>query len=576
MRVNLIWGSAFIACMFISFSSAPLTFLIYLPVYSALWAVAGFFIRAERQAIPFRLALLVSAIALFSIIGIPSYIWATAAVTARDNDIPPILHHGMALLTVDFWTALLSRFSTCSGEQGFFLICISKTPVAWIQLIALAGGMLMIIFDKGRPRALAVVVVAMICLLHIYFLLGMVYVLGRVHIVGYHYVYWTLFPLVFAVASAGTGTFFRLLSRNNAAIVSWMPAAANSVISIVFLIIFVTVISVRQPRVAGEGVFGFPPIAHTPVRKGSIHRYLEEHIAITPGKEFRGYAGLYLGADDGFVRKLSPTSDGTMTHDTYVAARDILTRQFGNMFQLQDLWASNIPTLEDYGQWLTKQMFVFNTDLLAGPDSRVDSTGVATHIYEFAPELLAMLGVRYIVSDGSLDSPLITEVAHETSAAATTLRLYEIKNANLGHFSPTKVLRATSYEEAISSLRNLQDTVILLGSTTLPSDIVSASNVRFTIAKGGYHITAQSPGRSLLVLPVQFSHCWRLIERSASKAAILRANIVQTGIYFQGYMDADLQFEFGLLKSSCRKRDGDDMSRYFAKRRSKTSGSIVR
>ena len=161
------------------------------------------------------------------------------------------------------------------------------------------------------------------------------------------------------------------------------------------------------------------------------------------------------------------------------------------MFQLSDLWNSNIPTIEDYGQWLTKQMFMFNSDLLTGPEDIVDAKGVATHVYQFAPELLAMLGVRYVISDGTLNSSLVTEVMRETSPAETTiLRLYEIQNVNLGNFSPTKVVTADSYDDAVLHLQNLQgpDTVILLGPLPVPPDVVSARRARLTVIKGGYHI----------------------------------------------------------------------------------------
>jgi hypothetical protein len=333
--------------------------------------------------------------------------------------------------------------------------------------------------------------------------------------------------------------------------------------------LFVGVIYVRQPVLAGEGVFGFRPIAHTPVRTGAIHQYLEKHIAVTPGEKFRGYAGLYLDPNDGFVRKSYPISPGTgaSNHEMYVYARGLLAVQFGNMFQLTDLWNSNIPTIEDYGQWLTRQMFMFNRDLLAAPGDIADEHGVATHVYRVAPEILAMLGVRYIVTDGTLNSPLVTEVVQEASAAGTVLRLYEIQNANMGNLSPTKVISADNYGDAISRLRDLRgrDTVVVLGNPSLPPAIVPARQADLTVIKGGYHIEARSSGTSLLVLPVQFSHCWQLVEKSTGKAGIFRANIVQTGLYFRGDISADLRFGFGLLNSSCRKQDGDDMRRNFSR-----------
>ena len=417
-RLNLVWGLVFFACLFIAFSSAPISNLFYVPVYAMLWAVVSLSSRIERRAVLFRLGLLLLSVAVFSVIGVPNYMLATAAVSARDNSIPPFLHPGMALLTLEYWVQLISRFSTCSGQQSYVLICPSATPVAWVQIAALIGGGLMILFDKARRRALAITVISMVALLHFYFLLGLDSILGRVAILGYHYIYWTLFPLLFAVPVAAVATIVRLGTGSHGAVARWIPAVASTGISIVFLVIFVEVISVRQPRMEGTSVLGLRPIAHAQVRKGPIHQYLENHIALAPGKPFEGYVALHLVAEDGFVRKqyLSASADNpyigpndkllrqhylttsAMGHLVYVYARHLLFTQFGNMFQLTDLWNSNIPALEDYGQWLTKQMFVFNSDVLANPDDIVDPTGVATHLYKFTPEVLATLGVRYIVS----------------------------------------------------------------------------------------------------------------------------------------------------------------------------------
>ena len=484
---------------------------------------------------------------------------------------------------------LISRFSTCSGQQGYVLICTSITPVAWVQIAALIGGALMIVFDKGRRRALAITIISMIALLHFYFLLGLDQILGRVAILGYHYIYWTLFPLIFAVPVAAVATIVRLGTGGSASAARWIPAVASTGISIVFLIIFVEIISVRQPRMVGTSVLGLPPIAHTKVRKGPIHQYLEKHIALAPGKAFAGYAGLHLVAQDGFVRKdymstptamryLGQNEDAVrqpyltlnaMGHLMYVYARHMLSEQFGNMFQLTDLWNSNIPTTEDYGQWLTKQMFVFNSDLLAGPADIVDSTGVATHVYKFAPEVLAMMGVRYVVSDGLLNGPLATEVLTETSPVETTLRLYEIRNANLGNWSPTKVDIADGYDSAVSHVEKIQpNSVVLFEPMALPPDLVPAHQTWLAVTKGGYRIAARSAGASLLILPVQFSHCWQLTAEPENKSFIFRANMVQTGIFFRDKIDAELRFGFGLSNSSCRRQDADDMYKYFTTARS--------
>jgi hypothetical protein len=588
-RLNLVWAAIFIICLFTAFASAPISNLFYVPVYAALWGIVSLSSRADRRTALLRLGLLLFTVGVFFAIGLPNYMLVTADVSARDNAIPPFLHPGMALLTLEYWTKLLSRFSTCSGFQGYVLICPSMTPVAWIQIAAVVGGAVMIVFDKRRRRGLAITVITMIAFLHFYFLLELDQVLGRLAILGVPYIYWTLFPLLFAIPVATVATLVRLWLGSNASVSRWIPAFASTGISIVFLAIFVEVISVRQPRMAGTGPLGLPPIAHAQVRKGEIHQYLEKHIALVPGKAFKGYAGLHLAAEDGFVRKqyMSPDSSShyvgdradavrqpfltssAMGHLIYVYARQLLSAQFGNMFQLTDLWNSNIPTLEDYGQWLTKQMFVFNTDLLAGAADIVDPTGVATHLYEFAPEVLAMLGVRYVIADGTLAGPSVTEVLAETSRAGMTLRLYEIHNANLGNWSPIKAVIADGYDSAASAVEKIQpDTVILLEPVALLPDLVQAQQARLTVMKGGYHITARSAGASLLILPVQFSHCWQLMAEPKSKGSVFRANLVQTGIFFRDKIDAELRFGFGLSNSSCRRRDADDMYKYFSTSRS--------
>jgi hypothetical protein len=135
--------------------------------------------------------------------------------------------------------------------------------------------------------------------------------------------------------------------------------------------------------------------------------------------------------------------------------------------------------------------------------------------------------------------------------------------------SPTRAIIADGYDNAASSLEKMQpDTVILLERTTLPLDLVSADQARLTAVKGGYHIAARSAGASLLILPVQFSNCWRLMAEQDGKSSVFRANLVQTGIFFRDKIDAELRFGFGMMNSSCRRQDADDMYKYFSSPRS--------
>ena len=83
--------------------------------------------------------------------------------------------------------------------------------------------------------------------------------------------------------------------------------------------------------------------------------------------------------------KLTKTPNERMTYSAYVAARDILFDHFGNSFQMMDLWNSDIPTLEEYGQWVSKQMYYFNRDLLAEPQDQIDPLLASILLYRFRP-----------------------------------------------------------------------------------------------------------------------------------------------------------------------------------------------
>jgi hypothetical protein len=89
---------------------------------------------------------------------------------------------------------------------------------------------------------------------------------------------------------------------------------------------------------------------------------------------------------------------------------------------------------------------------------------------------------------------------------------------------------------------------------------VPVSRVRLVAVRDGYQLTAAARGTAMLVLPVQFSHCWRA-EALAGKdlPRILRANVVQTGILFEHDLDVRLRFDFEPWRADCRRQDARDL-----------------
>jgi hypothetical protein len=328
----------------------------------------------------------------------------------------------------------------------------------------------------------------------------------------------------------------------------------------------VRVILPYQPRLPGDGPLGLAPIAHVPPKKGPILEYLQQHIELQPGDEFRGYASTILGVPEGLVRKASDVPNGRMTYEAYVGTRQILMDRFGNSFQNVDLWNSGIPTLEEYGQWVSKQLFFFYRDLLTEPQDEVDPKQSMIFVYRFRAALLRALGVRFVIADGMLVDTSLERILTEAGADGATMSLYELKGANLGQFSPTQLMWAANYAAAVKMLlehSDLERRVVLLGEPELQPGLVPASRARLTAIRDGYHLTAAAPGTSMLVLPVQFSHCWRIEDgNNGDSPRLFRANIMQTGILFTDTVDVKLRFDFEPWRTSCRFEDARDLSRF--------------
>ena len=87
--------------------------------------------------------------------------------------------------------------------------------------------------------------------------------------------------------------------------------------------------------------------------------------------------------------------------------------------------------------------------------------------------------------------------------------------------------------------------------------LVPVSVSSLTIERGGYRIEADSPGTSLLVLPIEYSHCLRanLTTSGAIRAELIRVNLTMAGILFSGRVEGHLTLRYGPLSSGCRLED---------------------
>jgi hypothetical protein len=95
----------------------------------------------------------------------------------------------------------------------------------------------------------------------------------------------------------------------------------------------------------------------------------------------------------------------------------------------------------------------------------------------------------------------------------------------------------------------------------LQTSLVAGTASRLRVFRDHLVVEAESPGTSLLVLPVEFSHCFDVRVSDFNQARFLRANINQGALLFSGRLRAELQYRYQPWHFGCRLRDIDDARR---------------
>jgi hypothetical protein len=79
--------------------------------------------------------------------------------------------------------------------------------------------------------------------------------------------------------------------------------------------------------------------------------------------------------------------------------------------------------------------------------------------------------------------------------------------------------------------------------------------------RDGFRLLAESAGESYVVIPIQFSHCWKAVAGTAGQApvSLQRTDGILTMVHFQGRVDVRFRLDFGPPSDSrCRLADARD------------------
>ena len=279
--------------------------------------------------------------------------------------------------------------------------------------------------------------------------------------------------------------------------------------------------------------------------------YFRDRIGLEPGGPFRGAVHFLLGVGGG--RPTGETSGALAIRATQ-----------------ENLWSHAVATISDYNQLTPPEPFYFVGTLFKRDMRALLNTldffwgsGAYTPAYWTT---LQLLGARYHASKWPLPAevdpglPLIAmpprpERADEPQG---TWYVYELPRPNIGDYSPTEIITAGTGPEimAILSRPGFDYTRQVVLAPGLDGALVPARDMRFSIIRGGSHVSGKSSGTSLVVLPQLFSHCLRARD---PRVRFVRADLMMAGVIFTGDIDTDILFDYGLFSPGCRRADLADL-----------------
>jgi hypothetical protein len=527
---------------------------------------------------------------------LPSYYLGTIATAARTPGSPITWEK---ILSLGAWLQLFKTHPLCQDSR--FLLCPSAKG-AWLEISALAGAAAAIVTRRGDMRSAAAALIAYIGFAHIYAYAYQAGWLGPVAVFSPHFLMLScwVFVCMFAVvpffelfrsiktAYPGAADYrqvARFLGRTALAALllviainllrapyvheRYRPvqllvgAVAIGIVVVTLYLLRVYAINGRAASAKAEwrravalSVFPILALVHlsfgmraaaSPPRDPSLEQYLRERIAIDVGKPFRGYAAT-IWVDD---------REGGGRPVELIHGMDPIKYYLNRFDETFYLWRATIPTLEEYGQWTSAQAHAFAQRLLKAGTGRAHVNYLRA--FTFDRDILRVLGVRFILTNAqTLDEPAILR-ASITPPGVSSIRLFEFADPNLGTYSPTQFVKATTAEEIVQRIRENKHRLdqVAVVSDDVPSTTAKARNVVMMVERDGLRVQAASDGPAHVLLPVQFSHC--LVVVNGAAARLTRANLFQTLMSFDRTVDARIEFRFGLFAdNSCRIRDGLD------------------
>lgn len=304
----------------------------------------------------------------------------------------------------------------------------------------------------------------------------------------------------------------------------------------------------KIPLYKNQNPYFYPPSETT------LTRLLEDKIALRPEQPYRGSVASFFGRSG---MGHTPYSVPFYNQHTYDAFSLFFT---GNDHRYHGLWHFNIPTLQTVNQLQSPYFHLATSRFFNLPQTPLVRTH--TTLTKVRPNLLELMGVRYLIDDISDDHDLKLR-ASLGLPGNRVLRVFELDNPNVGQYSPTSISQVADLRSALDVLLKPDFDGREQVVTFQPVDqkLVPASRVEMQFGQGKIEVSATSHETSMIVLPITYSNCLVVdpIDVKSRDWRLIRVNILQTGLVFTGQFRGDIGFEFGLFRNrGCRLHDMRD------------------
>lgn len=292
-----------------------------------------------------------------------------------------------------------------------------------------------------------------------------------------------------------------------------------------FVIFFITCMLLQTPVTKRDNSYALPP------KSTLLTNILEHEIAIQPNQLFAGR-----------VANILPNKDW-LAQCSYFLSLDHAT---GNDHQSSGLWYKHIPTLHNYQQEISPGFFSFYRRFLSTPQESAYRNW--TSFSKVNTKILRLLGVKFVLTtDAHLANLKMRATLKTSDSHIEPLYLYELSNVNIAGISAKHVTEEASIAASENRLANNDfdlSTAVVINGTNLPNiNLTPAVKSALRVIKNGFHLTADSNGKTLLILPLEFSHCIKVTPLSGHTPEIIRVDGILLGVLFDHHINSILQYQ---------------------------------